>query len=168
MADLTHAAREERAERLKERIYVSFAALAVVLTLSGHDESDAGAALRTLLVTVFGTLLAIFTADIVSHLVVHEQAPTRAEFRRMLATSFGAVGAVGVPIVFLLVALTGVWTTSGALYASAIALIAALVVFGWVAARKVPLRWWQRLIVLGAEAVLGLAVVGLQLLAHGG
>jgi hypothetical protein len=41
------------------------------------------------------------------------------------------------------------------------------VVIGWVAVRRLELRWWQRLLALGAEAVLGLAVVGLQVLAHG-
>jgi hypothetical protein len=41
-----------------------------------------------------------------------------------------------------------------------------LVLIGWAAVRKIPLKWWQRLIALAAEAALALGVVGLQLLAH--
>ena len=48
------------------------------------------------------------------------------------------------------------------------ALLLALIAFGWIAARRIKLPWWQRLLVLGAEAALGLIVVGLQVLAHGG
>jgi hypothetical protein len=33
--------------------------------------------------------------------------------------------------------------------------------------RRAKLTWWQRLIALGAEFLLGLAVVALELLAHG-
>ena len=143
-----------------------FAALAVVLALGAHGEAEPAAALITLTVTVFGTLLAVFTADIVSHLVVHERLFTVAELRHAIASSFGALGSVILPFVFLALAATEVWSLEAALRGSAIALIVALVVIGWIAARRVALTWWQRLIVLGAEAALGLAVIGLQLLAH--
>ena len=160
--------RQERADRLKERIYLTFAALAVVLALNAHGAIDAGVAIRTLLVTVLGTLLAVFVADVVSHMVVHERGTTPAELRHAIGSSFGALSAVGLPFVFLLLALFGLWSTATALTASSIALIAALVVIGYAAVRRIPMPWWQRLIALGAEAALGLAVVGLQLLAHGG
>jgi hypothetical protein len=165
---LDHTERQERAEALKERIYLTFAALAVVLALDVHDTTDAGVALRTLLVTVIGTLLAVLVADVLSHMVVHERGMTQREWRAALRSSFGAVGAVGLPFVFLLVALFGWWETTTALTASSIALIAALVVIGYAAVRSIPMTWWQRLIALGAEAAIGLAVVGLQLLAKGG
>jgi MFS family permease len=168
MTDVPDTDRQARADRLKERIYLTFAALAVVLALGSHHPESALSALSTLLVTVFGTLLAIFTADIVSHLVVHGALPTRGELLGMVGASFGALTAVIVPVLFLVLAAFGVWRVETALDASAIALIAALVVIGLAAARRIPLTWWQKLIVLGAEALLGLAVVGLQLLAHGG
>lgn len=168
MTDPTPADRRARADQLKERIYLTFAALAVVLALGGHSEEDAGAALRTLAVTVFGTLLAVFVADVLSHLVVQERFMTAAEFRHALLSSFGALSAVTLPFVFLAIAAFGVWSTGAALRASAVALIVALVVIGLVAARSLQLQRWKRLILLGAEAALGLAVIGLQLLAHGG
>lgn len=158
--------REVRAARLKERIYVTFVALAVVLALRAQD-ADAGKAIATLAVTVLGTLLAVFVADFTSHFVVHERGLTRGELRVALLSSFGALTSLVLPFVFLLLALLGVWTTDGALLASNIALLVSLVVSGWVAVRKLRLSWWQRLFALGGEALLGLAVVGLQVLAHG-
>jgi hypothetical protein len=160
--------RQERADALKERIYLTFASLAVVLALNLHGPVSAAKAVLTLLVTVVGTLLAVFVADVVSHMVVHERGMSAAEMRHAVRSSFGALGAVGLPFLFLLFAVFGWWEVHTALTVSAIALIAALVVIGFVAVRRLRMTWWQRLVALGAEAALGLAVVGLQLLAKGG
>lgn len=164
--DDEQAHREQRAAHLKERIYVTFAALAVVLGLLSHHVGI-GEAAATLGVTILGLLLAVFTADIAAHLVVHARWMTQPELRHAVRTSFGAMGSLIAPFAFLGIAALGVWDAHTALLASAIALIGALVVIGWVAVRRLELRWWQRLLALGAEAVLGLAVVGLQVLAHG-
>ena len=158
------ASRRVRAERLKERIYITFAALAVVLALSLH-EVGAPKALITLLVTVVGAALAIFVADLLSHLVVHERIFDAAELRHAAVTSFGALAAVFLPAVFLVLALLGVWSADAALTASAFALVASLVAIGLAATSKVPLTWWQRLLALLGEALIGLVVIGLQLLA---
>ncbi|WP_144717673.1 hypothetical protein [Agrococcus jejuensis] len=166
--DESPAGREERAAVLKERIYLTFAALAVVLALAGHGHPTAGEALTTLGVTLAGTVLAVFTADVVSHIVVHESLPSRAEMRHIVGTLVGALGGVAVPFVFLGLSAAGAWEPDRALHASAVALIVALIVIGWLAVRRARITWWQRLVVLGAEAVLGLAVIGLQLVAHGG
>jgi hypothetical protein len=157
---------EDRAERLKERVYVTFAALAVVLTLRTH-EIGAGTAATTLLITVGGTLLAVLLADVVSHLAVHAALPTRAEARHMVGVCTGALGVLALPMVFLGVAVSGAWPVAGALRASTIALVASLGVVGWLAVRRVALPRWQKLAVLAAEVALGVAVVGLELLAHG-
>src|SRR5690349_7746214 len=58
MTDVSAEDRTHRAERLKERIYLTFAALAVVLVMSGHNQSDPLVAILTLLVAALGTLLA--------------------------------------------------------------------------------------------------------------
>jgi len=166
----THAGDAERVARaalLKERIYLTFAALAVVLTLASHGHVRAGEAALTLLVTVFGTLSAVFTADLISHIVAHGRMMTRSELRHAVGTSFGALGAVTLPFAFLGVAGLGAWPVERALHAGAIALVVSLVALGWIAVRRIPLTWWQRLVALGAEAALGLCVIGLQLLAHG-
>lgn len=166
-AEIDDAERSARAAHLKERIYLTFAALAVVITLSTHGHVTAGEAATTLIVTVMGTLLAVFTADLISHLVVHERLFTAPELRHALGSSFGALGTVALPFVFLGLSGLGVWDAHTALQAGAIALLVSLIVIGWVAVRRMPLTWVQRLIALGAEAALGLAVIGLQVLAHG-
>ena len=159
-------ARHARADHLKERIYLSFAALAVLLAIKSHGDPLPLEAFLTLLVTVLGTLLAVFVADIISFTVVHERAMRRTERQHAVFASFGALGAVSLPFVFLLLAVVGVMQIETALNASIIALVVTLVLIGWAAVRKIPLKWWQRLIALAAEAALALGVVGLQLLAH--
>ncbi|SER94181.1 hypothetical protein [Actinokineospora terrae] len=156
----------ERAARLKERVYLTFTALAVVLALRSHG-GEAGEAAAVLLITVTGTLLAVLVADIVSHLAVHAVLPDRAEFGRMVRVTAGALGAVTLPFVFLGLAAAGVWRVEAALKGSTIALVSALAAIGYLAVRRVRLPAWQRLIVLGAELALGAAVVGLELPAHG-
>jgi hypothetical protein len=166
-ADAPAPTPEERADRLKERVYVTFAALAVVLTLRSHGDVTAGVAATTLLITVGGTLLAVLLADVVSHIAVHAALPTAAEARHMVAVCTGALGVLVLPMLFVGVAASGSWTVDGALRASTIALVASLGVVGWLAVRRVALPGWQKLLVLVAEVALGVAVVSLELLAHG-
>lgn len=166
-ADAPAPTPEERADRLKERVYVTFAALAVVLTLRSHGEVTAGVAATTLLITVGGTLLAVLLADVVSHIAVHAALPTAAEARHIVAVCTGALGVLALPMLFVGLAASGSWTVDGALRASTIALVASLGVVGWLAVRRVALPAWQKLLVLVAEVALGVAVVALELLAHG-
>lgn len=158
--------RRAQGDRLKERIYLAFVALAVVLALGSH-EVTASEALTTLVVTTLGTLLAVLVADVIAHMIMTERAMTRGEFGHAVFASFGALSAVAVPVLALLIALIGWWSTTIALRISAAGLILSLVVIGYAGIRRVPMTWWQRLLALGAEAVVGLAVVGLQTLAHG-
>lgn len=158
---------EQRADRLKERIYITFTALAVVLAIASHaSEVEPGEAALTLLVTVGGAVLAVFAADVIAHIAVHRVLPTPVEARHMFAVSFGALATLVLPLAFLLFAMLDRWTIEAALRASTIALIVSLAAIGWLAVRRVKLAWWQRLIVLLLEVVLGVAVVALELLAH--
>ncbi|MFJ6538297.1 hypothetical protein ACIQH5_18890 [Paenarthrobacter sp. NPDC091711] len=159
---------QHRAEALKERVYVTFTGLAVVLALQSHSETlTPGEAASTLAITVVGTLLAVFVADFVSHLAVHAKTPSRSELAHMARTSFGAFGAIVLPLIFIAVAAMGRWSVETSLRASTVALITALVLIGYLAVRRVKMSWRKKVIVLGAEFLLGLAVVGLELLAHG-
>ena len=103
----------------------------------------------------------------VSHLAVHATVPTWPELRRMAGVSFGAFGAVVLPLVFIAFAALGTWSIDAALRASTIALTVTLIAIGFLAVRRVKMEWWQRLIALGAEFAVGAAVVALELLAHG-
>lgn len=156
-----------RAEALKERVYVTFSALAIVLALGSHAaDLSALEAATTLSITVIGTLLAVFVADLISHLAVHATTPGRADLAAMARTSFGAFGAVVIPLVFIASAGVGAWEVTTALQAAAAALVVTLVLVGYLAVRRLKLRWWQQGIALGAEAALGAAVIGLELIAH--
>ncbi len=158
---------ERRAERLKERIYVTFAALATTLALQADvDHLGAGEAALTLTLAVAGTLLAVLVADLVSHVVVHEALPDASESRHMLAVVAGALPVLVLPLAFLGLSGLGVLPLAAAIGAALAVLVATLVVVGFLAVRRVRLPFGQRLLVLLAEAGLGLAVVGLEVLAH--
>ena len=165
-SDPDFEARNRRADHLRERIYLSFAALAVLLAIESHGHPDPLQSFLTLLVTMLGTLLAVFLADVISFIVSDERAMTRAERGHAVWASFGALGAVTLPFVFLLLAVFGVLEIELALRISIITLVVTLVLIGWAAVHKIPLKWWQRLIALGAEAALAIGVIGLQFLAH--
>lgn len=159
--------RNLRADRLKERIYVCFVALAVVLALHAQGDVDGWTAFGTLTVTVLGTLLAVLTADLLSHMVVHQRRMTRDEFAHALSTSLGTIGTIAVPAVLVVLAALGALPVERALMSSAFVLVLSLVVVSYLAIRRLPLRVWQKALALTAEAALGLLVIALQLLAHG-
>jgi hypothetical protein len=157
----------ESAERLKERVYITFAALAVVLTLRSEEHGDPAGAARTLFITVLGTLLAVLVADWVSHIAAHSALPTLKELRHMVAVSLGAISAVAVPLVLLTIAAFEGMPLDAALQASTIVLIVALGAVAYLAVRRVKLPWWQRLLVLLSEVAVGGLVVLLEVSAHG-
>lgn len=166
LAGLTPEQLALRAETLKEGIYLIFAALSVTLVLLTHAETTAPEALLTLAVTIFGTVLAVFSADLMAHLITHGRFLSQGELSHALRASFGAAPAVLMPFLLLiLAALTG-WEVQEALWASAASLVLALVVLAWAAARRVGLDWWRRTLLLGGEAALALLVIAVQLLAH--
>lgn len=74
---------------LKERIYVTFSAQAVTVAFerdAGHA-TVSGIAL-TLLLTVIGTLLAVFVADVITHMARESSLPSRAELVHVMRVSF--------------------------------------------------------------------------------
>ncbi|GAA4398390.1 hypothetical protein [Tsukamurella soli] len=160
--------REQIADVLKERIYVAFTALTVLVALSAHGEDvGAGEAVWTLVLTVLGTVAAVTVAELIAHIVAHEQLMTRAEWGHSLQVAGGAMTGIVPSVLLLGGAALGWWTTATALHVGTVLLVVWLVGIGFLAARRVSLTFWQQVIVLGAEAVLGVVVVGLKLLAHG-
>ncbi|WP_438856130.1 hypothetical protein [Agromyces sp. M3QZ16-3] len=159
---------EEMAEALKERVYATFTGLAIVLVQ--HENADhisAGRATLTLLVGIVAITAAGFVADVISHLVVHADFPRGRELRRMLRVAASALGSASIPLVILVLAVLGVFELKGALFAASIVYIATLALIGYVAVRRSRLAWWEQVVALGLLVLLGLAVVGLQQLAHG-
>jgi hypothetical protein len=152
----------------KERIYITFTSLAVVLALRGHAEDmTPGLAGITLAITVFGTLLAVFLADVMSHLAVHATLPTGAQLRYMVGVSLGSLSVIGLPMVFLWLADLDLWSTATALRASSLALVASLVVVSYLPIRQAKLPLLVKSAILFGEFVLGLVILGIELLVHG-
>lgn len=166
-ADSEAATRTHRASALKERIYVSFTALAVIIALRAHEQHPtASVALGTLAITVAATICAVYVADLLSHMVIHARLPPAAEHRHMLAGTLGA-GAVAIPpMACLTLAWVGLYDTLTGLLAAMLVTIATLGAVGLLAVRRLSVPRAQRIAVLAAESVLAVAVIALELLSH--
>lgn len=167
MAPSRNASAEHAASVLKERVYVTFASLAVVIALRAHGEMDSPArAAGVLLVTVGGTVLAVFLADLLAHVASHNELPNRPQLKLMLTGSLGAAVVMLLPLSLLALAATGLWSTATALLLSQLVLLISLIAISYLSLHRLRLPIWQKSVLFGAEALLGLAVVALDLLAH--
>ena len=158
---------ELRAEALKERVYVTFTALAVCIALERNVEPAgvAGTA-ATLGSAVVGTLLAVFLADLIAHMTVHSALPSRAQVRHMAAVSLGALLVLVVPMLLLVLAAVDVVTLAWALRAMSFVLVVTLVVVTFLAVHRVRLPAWQKVLAHASIGALGLAVLVLELAVH--
>ena len=165
--DATEEQRRQAGDRLRERIYVTFTALAILMALNAHGEHlDAPTVLWTLLISVIGVLLAGLASDLVSHMVVHNTLPSAGEFRHMLAVSSRALGVMVVPAIALGLAAFDVIEPRTAVIVAIVALIASLAVVVRIAVARTGLGWGKQVIVLVAIVALGVLVVFLESLAH--
>lgn len=150
----------------KERVYATFTGLAIVLVVMANDHADAEHALFALLLGVLGIVAAGFASDLISHLAVHREFPGRVDLAIMLRVAGGALSTVVTPAILIGLAWIGVIHLESALRAASIVYIVTLGVIGWFAVRRARLEWWKQVLALGVLIALGLAVVGLQTLAH--
>ena len=150
----------------KERVYATFTGLAIVLVVLANEHADAEHALFALLLGVLGITAAGFVSDMISHLAVHREFPERIDLIVMFRVAGGALGTVITPGILLLLAWMNVMSLTAALRAASIVYVVTLAVIGWFAVRRSRLEWWRQLIALAVLVALGLAVVGLQTLAH--
>ena len=160
--------KETLAEQLRERVYVTFAALAVILTLQAHAHGlSAGTAAASLTITAVGTVAAAWLAEFIAHLAAHGGFPDRAKVRAMTTTSRGALLTIVVPLLALAAAGRGWWEVTAALQVGVAALIVSLVLIAWLGIHRTKLPWPARLLALGVLAALAVGVVALKLIAHG-
>jgi hypothetical protein len=160
--------KEEFAERLRERVYVTFATLAVILTLLAHAHGlTAGVAAGSLTITAVGTVAAAWLAELIAHLAAHGGFPDRNHLGAMTRTSGGALATLVIPLLALLAAGLGWWEVTTALRVGVGALIVSLVLIAWLGVRRSALPWPARILALGVLAALAVGVVALKLLAHG-
>lgn len=161
------AVRAQRASALKERIYVAFTALAVIIALRAHDlHPSASLALVTLGITVAATTCAVYLADLLSHMVIHARLPASLEHRHLIASTIGASTVAAPALASIALAWVGVYDTSTGLLIAMLTTVATLAAVGLLAVRRLSVPFPQRLAVLVGESVLALVVVALGLLAH--
>ena len=157
----------QRAEALKERIYVTFTSLAVVIAVerSGTHASVAAAA-TTLVLTVLGTLLAVLVSDLLAHMVREEALPDRAEIRHLLWVSLGSLSVVVLPLVLLGAAAIGILGLDVALRTISVVLVLTLVLVTLLAVRRLRVRLGVKVGALVGIALLGVAVLVVELAVH--
>jgi hypothetical protein len=158
---------QQRSEALKERVYVTFTALAVTIAVERDPEhaTVAGAAL-VLLLTVLGTLLAVFVADVIAHMVRDGSLPSRAELAHLIYVSFGSLGVLLAPMAILGLSALGLIDVSPALRAITVALVATLVVVALFAVLRLRVKPWLKILVLAIMTALGLAALAIELAIH--
>jgi hypothetical protein len=156
----------QTSNRMRERIYIAFTALAVLMAISQAQPDDAGHVLAVLTVTVVGVLLAGFTADVIAHLIAHEALPDREELAHMAWVTARALGAVVAPAVLLVLAMTGIIPLAQAMSWSIVVLLIALAVIIWTAVHGAHLARWRGILVTASVVALGVLVVVLEVLAH--
>lgn len=166
-ADATADERRQAGDRLRERIYVTFTALAILMALNGHgEELEPTSVLWTLVISVVGVLLAGLASDLVSHMIVHNTLPSGLEFRHMLAVASRALGVLVVPVIALVLAATDVIGTRPAMIAAIVSLIISLAVVARIAVSRTGLPGWKQLVVLVVIVALGVLVVFVEQLVH--
>ena len=160
------ATARQQTESVREGIYVAFTSLSVTIVLLSHSEVHASEAILVLVVTALGTVLAALTADLVSHLVVHDRFMDSRGLRHALRASVGALVTIGPPVLILAGSAAGWLPVLLGLWAAAAALVATLIAITALAIKGTAVPWWQRSLFLAGVAGLGVAVVCLQFMAH--
>ena len=153
---------------LKERVYVSFISLAVLLALGAHPaDTTPSTALGSLLVAAIGAGLAGLVSEIIAHLAVHEHLPSRSETAHLVRISGGALATVALPAAVLLLSLAGLIPIAPALNIAVGVLAVTLGAVGFLAVVRSKLPWFAKLAVFFVLFVLAVIVIAVQLLAHG-
>ncbi|MDQ0744943.1 uncharacterized membrane protein YhaH (DUF805 family) [Clavibacter sp. B3I6] len=158
---------EQRSEALKERIYVTFTALAVTIATAREPEhATVGAAAATLLLTVVGTLLAVSVAEFIAQMVRDGEVPDRRDVGHILYVCASSLGVLPAPLAILGLSALGVLDLAAALRIIAIVLVATLVLVTLLAVRRLRVGVGVKLLVLAGVAALGAAVLVVELAVH--
>jgi hypothetical protein len=165
-ADATEEQRRQAGDRLRERIYVTFTALAILMAMNGHGELDSPTVLWTLVISVLGVLLAGLASDLVSHMIVHSELPSAKEFRHMAAVSSRALGVLVVPVIAVALAVFDVIEDRTGMTIAIVALIISLAVIARIAVARSGISGWRQFIALAVLVALGVLVVFLEALVH--
>lgn len=158
---------QQRSEALKERIYVTSTTLAVTIAYERDtDHATVEGAALTLLLTVLGTLMAVFVADVIAHMVRDSTLPSGRELAHLGYVSFGSSGVVVAPMAILGISAGGLIDVATALRAISATLAVTLIIVTLLAVRRLRVGPWRKALALAMTAALGLAALGIELAVH--
>ncbi|MGY0020803.1 hypothetical protein [Streptomyces sp. cg35] len=163
------AVAQERAdllrERLKERIYASLTLLAVLVGLAQSGHPTHVGAVVSVAVTALGLWLATLVADLQAHPVAHGRMPRLPEIRHTLFTSSPLLTSAAGPLLLIGLSAAGVMELTTALWISVGSEVAALAAWGFTGGRRVGARPLAALLTAALNAVIGVGVVAVKLVA---
>ncbi|MBN9756027.1 hypothetical protein Ae406Ps2_0774 [Pseudonocardia sp. Ae406_Ps2] len=154
---------------LRERLYGTLSCLSTLLVLLGHggEGSSAGSAIVDVVVAAGALWAASLLSDVVAHLTVHGHGPRGHELVAALRSSGQILQASAAPVVLLVAAAVGLLELTTALELATGVTVLVLALFAVLAARRTPLSWWRRVLLVVALVGLGALVIVVKLLAHG-
>jgi hypothetical protein len=159
---------DEVRPRIRERIYITFTGLAVLLAFGAHaGETDAWTIATALLIGVLGAVLAGFFADVIAELAVGGRAPRARAMAGYIGVSASALTTAVVPLAFLAAAGFGWIEVSTALVFAIGTMALGLAVIAFAAVARAELPWWAKLAVFVGELLFAAVVIVVKLLAHG-
>ncbi|GEE02935.1 hypothetical protein nbrc107696_33810 [Gordonia spumicola] len=155
---------------LKERVYVAFTGLAIVLAMSfgESDHRSSQYAFTALLLGVVGVTSAASASDVIAHLAVHKEFPDRHELFVITKTTLGALSSAVVPAALIGLSWLGVFSIDTALLLAGLTFVVALGVVVWLAVRNADITGEQQLAALAIILGIGLLVLAAQVLAKAG
>lgn len=154
---------------LRERLYGTLSCLSTLLVLIEHsgEGSSAWAAIVDVVVAAGALWAASLLSDVVAHLAVHGEGPRGQELVAALRSSGQILQASAAPVALLLAAAAGWLELTTALQLATGVTVLVLALFAVLAARRTPLSWWRRMLLVAALVGLGALVIVVKLLAHG-
>ena len=153
---------------LRERVYGAIGCLATMAALMRYTTpaTSAWTRLGDVLLATGSLWAAAMLADWLAHLGVHRCAPRGRGAVRMLAASGQIVAAAVLPMLTLVAAGVGAFSTYTAMWLAMWLLVVELGVIALLAVRRAQLALWQKLLTIAALTGIGAIVVGIKILAH--
>lgn len=159
--------RAEAGPKLRERVYITFTGIAVLLTFSAHPgEAEAWTITLALVIGVLGAVPAGFAADVISALAVDGTFPRGSRMAHVLGVSATGLSTAVVPVLFLVAAGIGLIEVATALLFAVGTMALGLAVVAYAAVARAELPWWAKLAVFVGELLLVGVVIAVKLLAH--
>jgi len=158
---------EHRAGILRERLYITFTSIAVIIVILRHEHVSPAQAALTLLVAVLGTVTAGFLSEVISYNLVRHRPAVAQEWRHLFQIAWGGLVVIVLPLILILCAQLGWIPLEGALRGSLLVLVTSLAAFGLLAFRPMHVPTWRKAVGLASLVAGAFLVIGLELLAHG-